>query len=90
MRKNLVLVICCACLIATVDVVCLQAGEDDEYGREISGDELLTTLDRIAQQLKANYSSIETWKGKCRYRDAKYFVTPNPALPGNHRGADHW
>ena len=90
MRKNLVLVICCACLIATVDVVCLQAGENDEYGREISGDELLTTLERIAQQLKANYASIETWKGKCRYRDAKYFVTPNPALPGNHGGADDW
>jgi hypothetical protein len=61
-----------------------------QYGREITGDELISTLDRISKQVRRNQESIQTWKGKCEYRDSDYFVNRNPTFPENRGGADRY
>ena len=61
-----------------------------QYGREITGDELISTLDRISKQVRRNQEGIQTWKGKCEYRDSDYFVNRNPTFPENRGGADRY
>ncbi len=60
------------------------------YGREIKGDEMISTLDRISKRVQSNRESIKTWKGKCEYRDSDYSIKGNPTFPENRGTADRY
>jgi hypothetical protein len=60
----------CACHVMADDVA--------KYGREITGDELISTLERIAKQVRRNQESIQTWKGKCEYEIP--IITPTETI----------
>ena len=54
-----------------------------QYGREITGEERVSTLDRISTLVRRNHQGIQTWKGKCEYRDSDYSTKDNPTSSQN-------
>jgi hypothetical protein len=76
--------------LLTMFPVIASAQEQGNYGRQLLADEVVVALESISRQIKANYESIDTWSGTCSFHESTYFVTANPALPGNLGGADDW
>ena len=68
----------------------VKADEAAQYGREITGDELISTLDRISKQVRQNQESIQTWKGKCEYRDSDYYSNRDNPTSSQNRGSDEY
>ena len=72
----------CACHVMADDVA--------QYGRDITGDELISTLDRISRQVRQNQESIQTWKGKCEYRDSDYYSNRDNPASSQNSGSDEY
>ena len=61
----------------------VMAEDVDQYGQEMTGERLTSTLDRISKQIRRNQEGIQTWKGKCEYRDSDYSTKDNPTSTQN-------
>ena len=68
----------------------VMADDVAQYGREITGDELISTLDRISKQVRRNQESIKTWKGKCEYRDSDYYSNRDNPASSQNSGSDEY
>ena len=68
----------------------VMADDVAQYGREITGDELVSTLEQISKQVSRNRGSIQSWKGKCEYRDSDYYSNRDNPASSQNRGSDEY